>query len=104
MKTISPKAEFLTEKEATEFAEIMSKPVVQRGIRTALLQFACDQVRSETWETAARSHHELQGAKEFAFILQNLTEPEVSTKRETTQNLQWQHKSQILRPQPPKKP
>lgn len=94
MKTVSPKEQFQKSPAATQFADLITNPVMALGIETALLQFVMNQAAPDRLEVAAYRQHELQGAKQFVDILINLCAVPERVPSTSNINLQWQSKPQ----------
>lgn len=97
MKTIHGRKEFLGSNESNSFAESVSNQAFISGLRVALLEFMADQPRGNTWEDAARSHHYVQGAKDFAEYLLTFTDAEPQKPQPTNENLKWPTKQSLQR-------
>lgn len=77
--TLSPKTRFLKSPEGKEFAEIAVKPAFHRALETAL---ACLQLEAPKKSNDDANWNRLQGAKDFAEILLNLTETNETPRRD----------------------
>ncbi len=102
MRTIHPRLEFLQSPAGTAFAETISNnPDLIAGIRAALLEFSISQPPGRTWEDAARSHHCVQGAKDFAQYLLDFINSEPAAPQPTDANLKWPTKQSLQAQRPP---
>lgn len=101
MRTIHPRAEFLTSRAAQQFADAIAEPAMVLGVRAALLEFMASEPRGATWEAAARSQDYQQGAKDFAQYLLTFIDQEPAKPQPTNENLKWPTK-QSLQQRPPK--
>lgn len=75
MKTIAPKQQFIASPEAAQFADSLGQPIVRKAIEVALSQFMMDQIPTGDLTAAAVANIALEGAKRYAHILLNLTDP-----------------------------
>lgn len=89
MRELAPKAAFVASPEAASYADMVSSPVFRRGAEAALAQFLLDVATAANYETAARMHWEVCGAKRFLHALLNLAEPVIESAPRPTANLQW---------------
>ena len=102
MRTVRPRAEFLTSPTAQSFTESVSNPNFVAGVRAALLEFMVAEPRGQTWEAAARSQDYQQGAKDFAQYLLTFTDQEPAKPQPTNENLKWPTKQSLQQHRPPR--
>ena len=103
MRTIYPRAEFLTSPTAQPFGDLITNPVFVVGVRAALLEFVTQESRARGWEEAAQSHHYTQGAKDFAQYLLTFLDQAPVKPKPTNENLKWPTKESLQQhrqPQP----
>jgi len=104
MRTIHPRAEFLQSPAAQSFADSLANAEFIAGIRAALLEFVISEPRGNAWEEAARSHHYVQGAKDFAEYLLTFIDAEAKKPQPQNENLKWPTKQSLQRPLKAAKP
>ena len=95
MRTIHPRAEFLTSSTAQAFADALAQPGFIAGLRAAMLEFLASEPHSRSWEDAARAHHYQQGAKDFAEYLLTFTDAAPAKPQPTNENLKWPTKQSL---------
>lgn len=102
MRTVHPRKEFLQSPEGNAFAESIANPAFVAGVRAAVLEFSVSESRSQGWEDAARSHHYIKGAQDFAEYLLTFIDSDPKTPAQPANaNLTWPTK-QSLQQRPPK--
>jgi len=75
---LNPKASFLKGDHAKAFADISANPVFHHALEVALSEMQLSPPKNAD---AAANWHRLEGAKEFARLLLNLTEPPPPVRR-----------------------